>query len=181
MKSTIRYTAYHEAGHAVARFELNLRFRHVTIRASGDAAGHVLSKRMPRNILEAVEFSTPTDAQLGRIEREMISIISGEVAERKIRGRRNKVGAGLIHYADGTLGVTPGSDYDSLDEFAFRLWGGDEVGSRWLAYLQARAEEIIDLRYEWVEAVAAALIEHEWLREAEVRSLITEGFAAKTA
>jgi ATP-dependent Zn protease len=179
MNATLRATAYHEAGHAVARLELKLRFRHVTIRESDDAAGHILFKNMPRSVYEAVEFSTPTDAQLGRIEREMIATLAGEAAERKLRGRRNRVGAGLARYPDGTYGVTPGSDYDTLTDFALRVWGGHEqIGSRWLAYLQARAEELIDRRYDWVEAVVAALLEHERLSEDEVRRLIWETLTA---
>jgi hypothetical protein len=88
-------TAYHEAGHAVARWEFGLRVRRVSIVPSGASLGHVSYPNLPLSVYEAVECSTPTPAQLGRIERELIATLAGPEAEKQHTGSGNTVGRGM--------------------------------------------------------------------------------------
>ena len=139
-----RATAYHEAGHAVARFVLGRRIDRVSIVPDDESLGHVRGYVL-RKIGEDWNY-TLRDVQL--LEDEIVSILAGAVAETRLTGRENPVGAQ--------------HDRDNAAMLAVHL-EGPEVAEPYLNYLEARARALIGARWSIVEALAAELLERKVL------------------
>jgi hypothetical protein len=143
-------TAHHEAGHAVARFQLDLPISSVSIVPKGDALGQVLHRNLPGSVYAGVEFgSRLTPAQLQRIEHELVATLAGPEAERRFRGRRNSLGSR--------------SDREWVAEWALSLHS-PQTANAWIRYLDAWAADLMEARWENVQAVALALLERGRLR-----------------
>jgi integrase len=117
-------TAYHEAGHAVARFVLGRRIDRVSIIPDDESLGHVRGYVL-RKIGEDWDY-TLRDVQL--LEDEIVSMLAGEVTETRLTGRENPVGAQ--------------HDRDNAAMLAVHLEGPD-VAEPYLNYLEARARALI--------------------------------------
>src|SRR5687768_10085396 len=78
-------TAYHEAGHAIAAWHLDLKFKHVTIIPEEESLGHLLHSKPPKWFRPDIE---DTDRIRMRGERHIIVSLAGQIAEAKYRGRR---------------------------------------------------------------------------------------------
>ncbi len=86
-------TAYHEAGHPVAAIEVNLPVKEVSIipNTERNSLGQCSEPKAPRWLLDA-EYDVSLRVR-DRLERMMIVLLAGPIAEARWTGRRNHVGA----------------------------------------------------------------------------------------
>ncbi len=140
-----RATAHHEAGHAVMAWALGLKIQSVSIRRQGNSGGHVLLDVPPW-----VSRPGPVTVELRLFaEANIMSQMSGFIAERRYRGRANHVGAAF--------------DYVSTHEIASALTFSREERDLFLDWLFARARALMRRRTARaaVTAVARALLKQE--------------------
>ena len=143
--------AIHEAGHAVVSIIKGRRPGRVTIRPKGDSLGHM----------------APHRARFGEVYRPSLTVVAKKMAIAY---------AGVA--AERRAGYHPqryGWDHDRklalflADDFV----GGDDVSRKHLvAFAKRQAEFIVDLHWEAIEAVAAALLERETIAGDEVRPIV---------
>src|SRR5688572_6474495 len=92
----LRETAYHEAGHAVASFFLDVKIRKVSIVPDRERGtlGSVHNGRFGSNLHPDVELGLK-----GRdtLEKHIRICYAGALAEKRVRGRGNWVGARTDH------------------------------------------------------------------------------------
>lgn len=154
-------TAYHEAGHAVAHVFFRVPLRKATIKGDEDYLGAVVGEKLGRKLIVGFESGFPTPAQRDRLERQVICLLAGALAERHFTGHRNNRGSSwddglatdlLLHLAGGSLTEVP-------------------AYARWLR-IRASNAMLSPLRWPAVQRVASALLEHETLQAAEIRQLV---------
>jgi ATP-dependent Zn protease len=152
----LRATAYHEAGHAVARYFLRLPFRYVTIRARGDADGYVMTRPFPRASRDRIQFGGATANDVQRVYDEVVTDLAGFIAQRRALGDADPEQS----YSDthGAVGL--------LD----RVCGSNEEVEACAHWLWVRACGLIEARWAIVEAVATALLEARTLTARQVRA-----------
>jgi hypothetical protein len=142
MRKEIERTAYHEAGHAVASCHLHVAFSYITIIPEEDHLGHVKHPKLNNfdpecdNSLRAVD----------RVERMILVLFAGQVAEWRFANRHNWRGSG--------------EDWQHAVNLVSYLAGNNEVLQKYVDYLWARAKNLFDLPWLWtaVEAVAKELL-----------------------
>jgi ATP-dependent Zn protease len=78
-------TAYHEAGHAFADWYFGYRLKKATIVPNDDAAGSVESKTGLH--FRSLEYDRPTGARIGRLHEKVVSLLAGDVAQRRYCAR----------------------------------------------------------------------------------------------
>jgi hypothetical protein len=136
--------AYHVAGHAVAAVLLHRPLRYVTIVPDKERGilGYDLTPRR-RTLLE----------------REIMVLLAGEVAEEEFRGWRNRVGSR--------------SDYEKVHNCTQAVCETDEEADAYIAWLRVRIANQILGPGPWpiIAAVAAELLDHERLTADEVRAI----------
>jgi hypothetical protein len=137
--------AHHEAGHAVADLELGFRVSRVTIVAADDSLGRCEGgSKVPSWLEPDVTVDMRTRSW---IERRVMGILAGPIAEERFTGRPNHDGAA----GDWRQAVT-------LADFV--CGSADEVAA-FLAWLKIRTANFLASCERWpmVEAVARALLE----------------------
>jgi hypothetical protein len=148
---TLKATAYHEAGHAMAAWQLEIplgKGKHVlSIVTDGSAQGHCQYK----NMLSCHNIDvSPTGGDRLKMERMAIVKLAGLVAQRRHRpsSLRSWQGSSDFHSAVGLVSCFTGSDRET---------------EAYLNLLQIRAEQIIDRPHVWecVEALASTLLERK--------------------
>jgi hypothetical protein len=144
----IECTAYHEAAHAVASIELNVRVRRLTIVPEGDNLGSC-GYYMPPVWLDPDADLSPRAERW--IQNRIIIILAGPAAEARFRGRKNHVGAS--------------GDYQLACDLACCVAGGGEVLDKYLAWLNAVAVNLVTWPGQWeaVKDLAALLLERQTL------------------
>lgn len=144
-------TAYHEAGHAVIAHELRIRFKLVTVKPEADSLGHVLRSH-PSNFRPDLSETLKTR---DRVERNLVVMLSGLAAERKLTGRHNWGGAG--------------EDLRQSVDLASYLFSNAELCGKYLEFIKSFADDIVARRLNWlrIKALAAALLEQETLTESQ--------------
>lgn len=157
---SLRATAYHEAGHAVAYYCLRVQqhyplplMRRVTIVPSEDMLGHTAP--FPTPSYDPDLYSSPSTAL--RAHAEIVVCFAGAIAERRHIGRRS-TGAEIDH----RLAI----------DLAEAVTGSPSETEALLKWLRERAANLINSRWRFVEAVAAALLEHRTLTGRQVRDVI---------
>ena len=93
-------TAYHEAGHAIAAFELGVPFREVSIAATTDSWGHLLSTPLR---LREPDVYTMSPRTRDRLERRIIVGLAGREGNRLLTGRYDHRGAGNDYQQAGEI------------------------------------------------------------------------------
>ena len=142
-EESLTYTAYHEAGHAVASFFLNRPFDSVSIIPDENTSGRLAQ--------EPYEGNTRSI-----IRKEIIISCAGEIAEI------------LVHEDWNYLSIhNPSSDYDLLyiEDLAARIYKTRERRNVFLIELRKEAMGLI-LSQEWttaINALAHALLKYEQL------------------
>lgn len=122
------------------------------------AAGCANFVSMPTALLKAKEMGYLTAAQKQRLEEWVITLLAGGLAEKRVKGRHNHVGAS--------------SDYEKAADVAIDVWHGGRVADAWIGFCLARADELLDVRWSDVEKVAEALLEHDRLSRKGLLAII---------
>lgn len=148
-------TAHHEAGHAVAAIELQLRLQDVTIVPADDCLGCCRVQWLAS--LPGV-LSECSVVQRNWIERRMIYTLCGNAAERKFLGRSIRRGSG--------------ADFSQIADLAM-LVEHPKTWDAYVAYLWARAAVLVDHEFTWrfIQAVADELLARKTLTGSEVRKV----------
>ncbi len=160
IKRQPRTTSVHEAGHAVVALHLNHPIREVSIIPDDEAGslGHVLFRPLSPALRKAIHVGYLTPSQRLRLEEWAVIILAGGLAEKRVRGRHNHVGAR--------------ADYEEVASTALNTSGGGRVADAWVAYCGARADELLDVYWSQVEKLAEALLEHQKLSGKELLAII---------
>jgi hypothetical protein len=153
-----RWTAYHEAGHAVIHALLGIRFLLVTIVPSGHLLGRVEREQQP------IWRGSPTTH--AHVRRLILCLLAGGIAERL--ARRDGQASGLEQ------------DRDSVVPLIAHLPGSRTLGQRVRRHIEMhlRAESLVRRHWNAIDEVAQRLIRDKTLKEQDVlRILRQETFA----
>lgn len=160
-------TAYHEAAHMVAAWELGLSVVGATIvpDPENNYLGHVLAP-----IEERVRYADWVDED-EYLYCHLVTRYAGVAASDKYTGVPTPPEA--VQHALGS----PGSDYWSVGDFVLSLGGSDpneqeKVDDR----ARRHATGLVYARHPQIEAVAQVLMERETLDESECRQALEEAF-----
>jgi hypothetical protein len=170
----LRAVAYHEAGHAVARTELRLPLRWVTIIPSGDDAGATYGGHLPKAVREWIEeggYGRPAGIR-DRLEREVMAILAGEVAQEIATGTTEGSAQYDDHPEYGRV-IVDGDWHRVVDVLEELTGGDDEEVPLYSDLLRLRTQRLLRQPYVWahVEVVAEALLGQKRLTGREVRDL----------
>jgi hypothetical protein len=145
-------TAYHEAGHAVASFELGRGVRRVSIVRDGDQYGHVLNHQLPRF---HPDYNSDGRTR-ARVEQRVMILYAGGIAEAKHKGHRRRLG--------------DGADQQRAMNLASYIAGETEELEAYLRWLWLRTRNLIDLRWAAVGHFAAELLARRHMNGREARA-----------
>lgn len=152
-------TAYHEAGHAVAAYHFGVRVKSVTIQPTDDSLGAVIHARLDRRTAEMVEYGSITPGGREKVERMVVIVYAGGVAERQHKGRHNHRGAQL--------------DYSTVINYIDKLSGSPEQTEAYLRWLYIRTVDLVtNVLWPEIEVVAQALLEYRTLSGDELRQIL---------
>ena len=138
-------TAYHEAGHAVVAFHEGIRLTSGTIIPTVDFDGMVIyASPFGRSNFG----SSRSNADRLKAERYVRATLAGHLAQRRFdRGSLLECHADLDrHTADCILSPFTTSEREL---------------SAWLRLLGIQVEQILEIRWPWVKALAKELMEHK--------------------
>ncbi len=148
-------TAYHEAGHAIMAIWCSLPFHYVTIVPDADkwSLGHVLYRS--RRKRDQFYHDSLNPRLSSWVEKQVLCLYAGGLAERESTGRWNRVGARSFR--------------DKAYEVGSLLYEGPTL-DKYLAFMLSRAEDLIcgPLLWPHVELIAADLLKHETLTYEQV-------------
>jgi hypothetical protein len=155
----LKAIAHHEAGHAVARWWLGLRFRDASIIPNSDEGtlGHVLSCHMPKWFDPE---STISPRVRLRIEKEIISSFAGQIAQAKFLGRKPRYG---MH-----------ADNEGAVDIATYVASGETLDA-FLHFLFLRSRDLVHAKWREIECVAEALISGRRLMYKDLIRVIDRG------
>jgi hypothetical protein len=164
----LQRAAYHEAGHAVAAYVLRLPVRGVSISEDEDASGRVEYAPPPASFRPDVWYGEARRTE-HRIEAHIIRALAGPAAEARWIGRRNHVGASGDYRAARDL-----ADYVAGDPSGEGAW-------RYVAWLEYRAEDLVQREHYWaaIEALAAELLARRRLGPRQARAVIKGAISAR--
>ena len=128
--------AYHEAGHAVIAHMLGCRVERVSIDEDSGATLIKWSRRVEQGI-----------------ERQILSTLAGPYSQRRFAPRS--------HWRSRShAGFASGYDFDNVTGLIFDLHGKGKVAERYWAYVEARAEALVDQHWLHIESVVKVLLKH---------------------
>ena len=156
MNKRQRAIAYHEAGHAVAAYVHHVAIHRAAIIPSADFAGHV-SHANPLRGRPIDAMTTPRDRR--HMERLVIVALAGDAAQRRHAPRSVR-----SWHAD--------QDRRNAADLVSYFVGSEAQQAAYLAYLWAVTDDLVDLHWPAVEAVAAELLERRDLSGKRVRGII---------
>lgn len=151
----LRLTAYHEAGHAVMAQLCGQHITEVEIIGDEELSGSVQSLRFAEEQATEQDQSIPT----APIERRLLCIVAGMVAEALISGQRT--------WDEGA------EDLDVAVRLAMQVVGDCERVLPFLQVVQEHTEDLLRRNWPAVEALAGVLMERRRLTGEEVRRLLT--------
>src|SRR5690348_4312092 len=83
-KNALRATAYHEAGHAVAAFDLGVKLGKISIIADAESAGRTFH----RNLLAKLQLDIDqSDRVRMKAEKDVLICLAGQAAQRRFNSR----------------------------------------------------------------------------------------------
>ncbi len=138
-------TAHHEAGHVIAAITQGIHFAHVTIRPSGDAAGHVRYLAHARSI--------------GQVHKRGIVALAGEAAQRR-------------HNPRSIRGHHGWGDRRAVVSYALDCTGSSRQAEAMAKLWTIQAEELIEHRWAMVSRIANLLLERQKMSESECREAV---------
>jgi hypothetical protein len=153
---TLADVLVHEAGHAVAAWELGVRIGavHVHVRRREGRMAFASDAGLGR-------FPAGSDALRLAIEREMIVFHAGLVAQRR------------FHY-EGAWGLVPRTDYEGILATALQIETDHRLIDEWSDYAEEQARALIELPQTWrrVEALAVELARRPVLHGEEIDAFL---------
>ena len=149
-------TAYHEAGHAVAAWNLGYRSIRASITAGHESAGEV--RHESPLVGDEVEFDGSELARL-RVERVIIIRLAGPIAQKRHRRTSWRRWHG-------------GTDYAVAADLALRVCGSGEIASAFLKWLDRRAKALVEEHWPAVERLANALLKRGVVTQDEIAALM---------
>lgn len=147
---SLEAVAYHEAGHATARFSLGLGFDRVTIRPGDDFLGAVTPRRV-QTIWAADRETLDTPRKRELVQDWVVSLLAGGRAEARYRG----IDISRVD-ADGSTA----DDLRAAWRLVNELESSIDVQEPLLNYLGARAADIVDAHWYLINVLAAELLVH---------------------
>lgn len=151
-------TAYHEAGHAVAALHEDRPFKYVTIKPSEDSIGHVHYEASV--VRTSARMADRNFMDYGRL---LVSL-AGCKAERRRMGRHNHAGAYEDYRRAVEVVCLTGETGGMMEDRPF-------VRSVVRAAMQ-EAEDLVNMWWPEVDAVAKALVARETLSRSDVLDVI---------
>lgn len=147
----VRATAFHEAGHAVSHWLNAIPFEGVSIARKGKSFGRVMFRKFGRRYFESAQDASLTLRQRDRLERHVVALLAGEIAENRYSRRHNHNGASYDY--EMALGLCGGMIETPKECIAYLNW----------LYVRSRGQ--ITTRENWlaVRAVATRLLNVETL------------------
>ncbi len=172
----LKSTAFHEAGHAVAVFQMNIPIRKVTIVPEGDALGYVLRSGVsfPKKVRQTLESSSrgtirycfPHEFARAQYlaERHAMYCLAGIEAQRQFDPKS------VRHYHWR-------QDRESALQGLYYIVGDDEVPLYW-RLLRQRTMNLLTLPGAWaaIRTLAKELIRRKTLSGNEAVAAIRRGF-----
>ena len=154
-------TAYHEAGHAVALWELKFKIKKATIVPKGNTAGGVSHGHVHLGRLEGE--TPPIGKRLSRIHDSLVVAFAGEEAQRRFdpRSLRRDELAGDREWSSKLLALLHGDNGDNGREV---FYAGQ--------YLRTRARNLVNRNWRQVEDLAKALLERKTLSGQEAQEVL---------
>jgi ATP-dependent Zn protease len=136
-------TAYHEAGHAVASFCVGARLKKITIIRAGDYSGLCEHAKI-------IHGKFPECDGSGRMrlawERRVIVALAGPIAQK-------------LHSPRSFRRYHASSDFPTALLVASHTTGSENEASAWLKWLEIRATDLLEFRWESVKALAEELLQ----------------------
>jgi hypothetical protein len=160
-------TAYHEAGHCVCAFRLEIPFtgrKALTIIPGDGYAGHFVHNR----VLPNLELDNSDRARI-KMERVVQMLLAGIEAQRTFN-------EGSIQYRGPFGDWDGGSDYHTAIEFISRFASGTKEVELYLELLRHRAWNLVTLDTNWkcIDALAKRLLQCKTLSAREAVSTIQD-------
>ena len=153
---TLSDVLIHEAGHAVAAWELGARIGviHVHVRVREGRMTFASDVGLGR-------FPARSDALRIAVERDMVVLHAGLVAQRR------------FHY-EGAWGLLPRTDYEGILATALQVETDLRLIDEWSEYAEERARALIELPQTWrrVEALAVELARRPVLHGEEIDAFL---------
>lgn len=153
---TLADVLVHEAGHAVAAWELGVRIGqiHVHVRVREGRMTFASDVQLGR-------FPAGSDALRLGIEREMVVLHAGLVAQKR------------FHY-EGAWGLVPRTDYEGIAAAAQLVETDHRLIDEWSDYAEEQARALIELPATWrrVEALAIELARRPVLCGEEIEAFL---------
>jgi hypothetical protein len=153
---TLADVLVHEAGHAVAAWELGVRIGaiHVHVRVREGRMTFASDVGLGR-------FPAGSDALRLAIEREMVVFHAGLVAQRR------------FHY-QGAWGLVPRTDYEGILTAALQVETDTRLIDAWSDFAEEQARALIELPQTWrrVEALAVELARRPVLHGEEIDAFL---------
>jgi len=158
-RKKVEKTAYHEAGHAVAAFEMKRSFRHVTIEPDEESLGHIMYTKFRDSFRPDIDSYSKIRNPL---EKAIITAFAGPIAEQIFTKRMGRIGAS--------------SDFCNAVNYVDRLCGSNEEALAYINWLWIRTKNMIRHPAKWcaVERLAEELLDCRRIRYKKARRIISE-------
>lgn len=168
--------AYHEAGHAVVAWSLNVPLLKVEIDANGGFCTHALT------LSPSFDPELRTKGDCAKAEKRALILLGGEMAELVGGEMAQLEGDGEMAqlFCDARVisleSVVPGSDREELKEMVKLVFGN--LGPKptdWISSAEVRVEKIVIDNWKRICSLGNALIEKRVLSGDEATQIIQEG------
>jgi hypothetical protein len=158
----LKKTAYHEAGHAVANFATGKRFTKVSVIPIPEdgSLGRVSGTGWQSKLNP--ELDDTEQPRLRRmVEREIITLLAGVVAEAKLTGRYNHIGAS--------------KDYHKAVSYASYVTDSTRETEAYIEWLFEKTKNILSRRWGAVELLTEELVRQQEIGYLATRKIIRKG------
>ena len=153
-------TAYHEAGHAVVAFELEIPVESVTIAPDEESVGSMIYQRRLQKLDDYGSISARRRATL---EAHVRVLIAGWIAEKRFNPK-------------GFRRSGAQEDQRTLITIVFLLSNSEKEARLYHRLLEVQTVQIVNRRWFAIKALAAALLKKETLSGEEAGKLIMKAF-----
>ena len=160
----LQESAYHEAGHAVAAYINQIRFKYVAIEPWEDSLGHIMYGNLQRMPNPKVESMTKVR---NFYERRILVELAGHAAERIFTGRNNWAGSR--------------DDMSRAVDFASYICGSNEAVEAYLKWLSVCARDKFKNPWYWgaVKSLAEELLKQNRIGYRKARQFIKDALSKR--